>query len=218
MESLDEDQSHQHLLLAIPSRERLQKTLRYMLDEKEFLSPFGLRSLSRHHRAQPYVFDALGEELRVDYVPGESTTTIFGGNSNWRGPIWFPVNFLLIEALERYDHYYGRTFTVECPTGSGTMRTLGEVADFLRKRLASIFLPDPASRRRPCHGGDARYADDPHWRDLVLFYEYFHGDIGRGLGASHQTGWTALVERCIDDVAYRANTRGATQQQPAITR
>jgi hypothetical protein len=203
MAALEDEHTHRHLLLAIPSRERLERVLRYMLDENEFLSPFGVRSLSRHHLDQPYVFDALGEKLRVDYVPGESTTAIFGGNSNWRGPIWFPVNFLLIEALERYDHFYGSTFTVECPTGSGRQCTLAQVADMLRRRLAGIFLPDETTGRRPCHGDDSRYADDPHWRDLVLYYEYFHGDNGRGLGASHQTGWTALVERCIDDVAFR---------------
>ena len=207
MASLGGDQPHHHLLLAIPSRDRLSSVLRYMLDENEFLSPFGVRSLSRRHLEQPYMFDALGDKLRVDYVPGESTTSIFGGNSNWRGPIWFPVNFLLLEALERYDHFYGESFTIECPTGSGQWCTLAEIASILRERLARIFLPDPSTGRRPCHGDDARYAADPHWRDLVLFYEYFHGDSGRGLGASHQTGWTALVERCIDDNAFLKRTR-----------
>jgi hypothetical protein len=144
-------------------------------------------------------------------VPGESTTAIFGGNSNWRGPVWFPVNFLLIEALERYDHYYGASFKIECPTGSGRLCTLAQVAQDLRCRLASIFLPD-GQGRRPCHGEDARYAGDPAWRDLVLFYEYFHGDNGRGLGASHQTGWTALVERCIDDSAFRQSTLRAAME------
>jgi hypothetical protein len=133
-------------------------------------------------------------------VPGESTTGLFGGNSNWRGPIWFPLNYLLVEALERYHHFYGDGFTVEYPTGSGRRATLLEVSRDLSRRLASIFLPDPTGRR-PCHGDDRRYVDDPAWRDLVLFHEYFHGDTGRGLGASHQTGWTALALRCIEDQA-----------------
>jgi hypothetical protein len=132
----------------------------------------------------------------VEYVPGESTTGLFGGNSNWRGPVWFPVNYLLIEALERYHHFYGDTLLVECPTGSGRMMNLGEVAKEISRRLASIFLP-AGENGRPCHGGDTRYADDPHWRDLVLFHEYFHGETGRGVGASHQTGWTALVVNCL---------------------
>jgi mannosylglycerate hydrolase MGH1-like protein len=183
---------HAHRLLAIPSRERLERVLAYVLDEREFLSPFGLRSLSQVHAERPYVFGVNGEEYRVDYVPAESTTRLFGGNSNWRGPIWFPLNFLLVEALERYHHFYGDTLTVELPTGSGRRVTLGEAARELARRLGSIFLPGPGGRR-PVHGDDARYAADPHFRDLVLFYEYFDGDTGRGVGASHQTGWTALV-------------------------
>jgi hypothetical protein len=191
---------HAHFLLAIPSRERLARVLRYVLDEAEFLSPHGVRALSRWHAEHPYIFNAGGAEHRVDYVPGESTTGIFGGNSNWRGPVWFPVNFLLIEALERYHHFYGDDFRVECPVGSGRFLALDEVARELARRLAGLFLPDAAGRR-PCHGEERRYAEDPHWRDLVLFYEYFHGDTGRGVGASHQTGWTALVTRCIEDLA-----------------
>jgi hypothetical protein len=187
-------------LLAIPSRERLLRVLRYVLDEREFLSPYGIRSLSRIHMEKPFVFPMGGQDLRVDYVPGESTTGMFGGNSNWRGPVWFPVNYLLIEALERYHHFYGDTLRVECPTGSGRLMTLHEVALELEKRLTRVFLPD-ASGRRPVHGGDARYADDPYWRDLVLFYEYFHGETGRGIGASHQTGWTAVVARWLEDLA-----------------
>ncbi len=190
--SEDGRRDHHHRLLAIPSRERLVRVLRYVLDEREFLSPYGIRALSRYHQDQPYVFWAGGEEHRVDYVPGESNTGLFGGNSNWRGPIWFPVNYLLIEALERYHHFYGNALQVECPTGSGTMLNLKQVADELSARLTRIFLPDE-SGRRPCHGDDRRYTDDPHCRDLVLYYEYFHGDTGRGVGASHQTGWTALV-------------------------
>jgi len=190
-------QQPDHLLLAIPSRERLQRVLERVLDENEFLSPFGLRALSRAHASDPFVFASGNQELRVDYTPGESNTSMFGGNSNWRGPIWFPVNYLLIEALERYHHFYGDEFQVECPTNSGTWMTLKEVASELSRRLASLFLPD-ATGRRACHGEDSRYANDPHWRDLVLFYEYFHGDTGRGCGASHQTGWTALVTRLLE--------------------
>ena len=191
---------HSHRLLAIPSRERLTRVLRYVLDEAEFLSPYGIRSVSRVHKEHPFVFRFGEEEFRVDYDPAEGTSGLFGGNSNWRGPIWFPMNYLLIEALERYDHFYGGDFTVECPVGSGQMLTLGQVAHELSTRLSRIFLPD-SSGRRPCHDGDARYASDPHWRDLVLFHEYFHGDTGRGVGASHQTGWTSLVVRCLDSIA-----------------
>ncbi len=191
---------HGCCLLAIPSRERLERVLACMLDEKEFLSPYGLRSVSRVHKDHPYVFEADGESLRVDYMPGESTMGLFGGNSNWRGPVWFPVNYLLIEALERYHHFYGDQLRVECPTGSGRRMTLKEVAHELNGRLARLFLPD-ANGRRPCHGEDERFAKDPHWCDLLLFHEYFHGDTGRGLGASHQTGWTALVARCLEDMA-----------------
>jgi hypothetical protein len=198
-------------MLAIPTRERLQRALHYMLDENEFLSPYGLRSVSRCHRDNPYVFRAGNDEHRVDYVPGEGTSYLFGGNSNWRGPIWFPINFLIIEALERYHLFYGERFKVECPVGSGNMMTLQEVANELSRRLSSIFLPNKEGER-PCHGGLAKYAADPHWRDLVLFNEYFHGETGRGLGASHQTGWTALavklLENTIDDPdKQRANRK-----------
>ena len=187
-------------LLAIPTREQLGRALRYMLDEREFLSDYGLRSLSRIHMEHPYILRSDGREYHVGYVPGESDTGLFGGNSNWRGPIWFPVNFLLIEALERYHHYYGDSFTIECPTGSGRTMNLREVARELTARQARLFLPD-ASGRRPCHGPDARYASDPHFKDLVLFYECFHGDTGRGVGASHQTGWTALAAAYIEKMA-----------------
>ena len=195
---------HGHRLLAIPSRERLERVLRYLLDEGEFLSPFGVRSLSRVHREHPYTFRVNGAEYRVDYEPSESRTPLFGGNSNWRGPVWFPINYLLIEALERYHHFYGDALTVECPTGSGRRMNLQEVAHELATRLARLFLRDAAGRR-PCHGDDPRFATDPNWRDLVLFHEYFHGDTGEGLGASHQTGWTALVVRCLEEFA-RART------------
>jgi mannosylglycerate hydrolase MGH1-like protein len=193
------DAEHVHRLLAIPSRDRLERVLRYLLDEDEFLSPFGVRALSRVHGQEPYVFRVNGEEYRVDYEPAESHTGLFGGNSNWRGPIWFPVNYLLIEALERYHHFYGDGMLVECPTGSGHKMNLQEVARELSRRLSSIFVPHGSSGR-PCHDGDTKYAHDEHWKDLVLFYEYFHGDTGRGVGASHQTGWTALVTRCIENV------------------
>jgi hypothetical protein len=195
-----EPREHTHRLLAIPSRERLVRVLGYLLDEAEFLSPYGVRALSRFHKDHPYVVQLGGQEHRVEYVPGESNTHLFGGNSNWRGPIWFPVNYLIVEALERYHYFYGETLRVECPTGSGQWMNLKQVAGELAMRLTRLFVPDEAGHR-PCHGGDRRYADDPHWRDLVLFYEYFHGDSGRGVGASHQTGWTALVASLLHDVA-----------------
>ncbi|HUB06436.1 MAG TPA: glucosidase [Myxococcales bacterium] len=188
--------AHAHRLLAIPSRERLERVLRYVLDEREFLSPHGVRSMSRWHRDHPYVFPVDGGEARVDYEPAESTTALFGGNSNWRGPVWFPINYLLIEALDRYHHFYGDGLRVECPTGSGRLMNLHEVAQELAARLVNLFLPD-ASGRRACHGDDPRFASDPAWKELLLFHEYFDGETGRGLGASHQTGWTALVTRCL---------------------
>jgi hypothetical protein len=197
-------------LLAVPSRERLVSTLRYMLDENEFLSPYGIRSVSAVHREHPYVLHANGTEYRVAYDPGESTTYLFGGNSNWRGPIWMPLNWLLVEALERYHHFYGDSLQVEFPTGSGRMADLGTVARDLAARLANLFLPD-AEGRRPCHGEDLRYATDPAWSGLVLFHEYFHGDTGRGLGASHQTGWTALAVMCIEEVARRREDEHRTE-------
>ncbi|HVP09895.1 MAG TPA: glucosidase [Phycisphaerae bacterium] len=193
-------------LLAIPSRARLERVLRYMLDENEMLSPYGVRSLSRIHRERPYEFRAGAETHLVSYVPGDSDSAMFGGNSNWRGPIWLPVNYLLIEALERYHYFYGDALRVECPTGSGRLMNLRQVAQELAMRLCRLFLPDSAGQR-PCNGGDVRYATDPHWRELLLFNEYFHGDNGRGLGASHQTGWTALVTRCLEDLAAQRRER-----------
>jgi hypothetical protein len=201
MDSAGEEHVHGHRLLAIPTKERLERLLKYVLDENEFLSPYGIRSVSKYHEKHPYIFNVDGMEHRVDYDPGESSTGQFGGNSNWRGPIWFPINYLIVEALERYDHFYGDTLKVECPTGSGNWMNLKQVADELSRRLGSIFLPD-AQGRRPVHGEDQRYTADPHWKDLVLFYEYFHGDNGRGVGASHQTGWTALVTRCLEGIAH----------------
>jgi hypothetical protein len=189
-----------HRLLAIPSRERLERVLQHLFDESEFLSPYGIRSLSRVHGEKPFILNSNGNEYRVEYVPGESNTAIFGGNSNWRGPIWFPVNYLLVEALERYHHFYGDSLKVELPTGSGHRVTLKQAARELSTRLARIFLRE-GSGTRPCHGLDQRFASDPHWRDLVLFHEYFHGETGCGLGASHQTGWTALAVRFVETVA-----------------
>ena len=187
-----ERDGERHLLLAIPPRERLERILAYLLDEEEFLAPHGVRSVSRVHAREPFVLRVDGQEHRVDYAPGESNTGLFGGNSNWRGPIWFPVNFLIVEALERYHHFYGDDLLVEFPKGSGRKATLDVVARELVARLTALFLPGEEGHR-PVHGGELRYRDDPHWRELVLFYEYFHGDDGRGIGASHQTGWTALV-------------------------
>jgi hypothetical protein len=187
-------------LLAIPNQERLLRLLSVMLDEEEFLSDYGIRSLSKCHKDNPYAFEAGGQTYTVSYAPGESETLLFGGNSNWRGPIWFPTNYLIIEALERYDRYYGGSLKVEFPTGSGQSATLGQVAQDLARRLVSIFLPD-AGGYRPCHGQESAYAENPHWRDLILFYEYFHGDDGRGVGASHQTGWTALVVKLMESLA-----------------
>lgn len=167
-----------------------------MLDESEFLSNYGIRALSRYHSDHPYVFQLGREAYRVSYEPGESTTGLFGGNANWRGPIWMPVNALLVQALRKMDGYYGNEFTVECPTGSGRWLNLWEVSGEISRRLASIFLKD-ASGRRPIYGATEKFQSDPHWRDLILFYEYFHGDNGAGLGASHQTGWTGLIAQII---------------------
>jgi len=196
----NEEGCHQRRLLAIPTRDRLVRVLRYLLDENEFLSEYGIRSVSKSHGEQPYCLKVDGLEWCIDYVPAESDTALFGGNSNWRGPIWLPMNYLLIEALERYHHFYGNTLLVECPTGSGKEMNLQEVATELASRLSRMFLRDRKGRR-PCHGGEWRFKEDPHWKDLVLFHEYFHGDSGKGLGASHQTGWTALVTRLIEDLA-----------------
>ena len=184
-------------ILAIPTRERLEKILRYLLDESEFLSPHGIRSLSKFHAEHPYVFHTGSSEHRVDYIPGESNTRAFGGNSNWRGPVWFPINYLIIEALERYGHFYGSELQVEYPTGSGNLMDLKSIAAELSQRHTRLFLADKDGRR-PCHGESTQYTEDPHWQDLVLFYEYFHGETGRGCGASHQTGWSALVTRMLD--------------------
>jgi Glycosyl hydrolase family 63 C-terminal domain len=183
-------------LLSVVSAERLQRVLQYMLDEEEFLSPYGVRALSRYHKDRPYLLGVDGREHRVDYEPGESETGLFGGNSNWRGPIWFPVNYLLIESLQKFHHYFGDDVKVECPTGSGQMLTLAEVATELSRRLSCLFLRNHDGRR-PVFGDVERFHQNPNWRDLVPFYEYFHGDTGRGVGASHQTGWTGLVAKLL---------------------
>ena len=179
---------------AILNETNLRRVLAKMLDENEFLSPYGIRSLSRYHAEHPYVFSIGGQEYRMDYLPAESNTGMFGGNSNWRGPIWMPVNGLIIRALLQYYIYYGDDFRVECPTGSGRQMTLYQVAEELSHRTHNIFLHDK-DERRPVYGGTRKFQEDPHWRDLVLFYEYFHGDNGAGLGASHQTGWTGIIAR-----------------------
>ena len=194
--SIDNKMGHTHRLLAVPTKERLARMLRYLLDEREFLSPYGIRSLSKIHLTEPYIFRADGMDYRVDYVPGEGNTHLFGGNSNWRGPIWFPINYLIVEALERYHHFYGDDFKVECPTGSGNVMNLQKVADEIAHRLVSLFLEEKDGKRS-CHGQIELYSSDPNWKDLVLFYEYFHGETGRGCGASHQTGWTGIIARML---------------------
>jgi hypothetical protein len=183
-------------MLSVVNEEKLRRILARMLDEERFLSPYGIRALSRYHLEHPYRFGVHGEELIVQYLPGESNTGMFGGNSNWRGPIWMPVNALLVRSLLTYYQYYGDAFKVECPTGSGVWMTLYEVAHEITKRLAAIFVRNEAGQR-PVYGGTTKFQDDPHWRDYILFYEYFHGDNGAGLGAGHQTGWTGVVARLM---------------------
>jgi len=189
-------------LLSIVDRDKLRRVLRYMLDESEFLSPYGIRAVSRYHKDHPYMLRLSGAEHRLDYEPGESSTGLFGGNSNWRGPIWFPVNFLLIESLQKFHHYLGNDYKVECPTGSGRFLTLWEIAEEISRRLAGVFLRD-VNGVRAVHGSSATFQTDPHWKDLILFYEYFHGDDGRGVGASHQTGWTGLVAKLLQQTGER---------------
>jgi mannosylglycerate hydrolase MGH1-like protein len=191
-------------LLSLVKGERLARVLRCMLDENEFLSPHGIRALSCYHRDHPYVFSVNGNEHRVGYEPGESTTAVFGGNSNWRGPVWFPVNYLLIESLQKFDHFFGRSFRVEYPTGSDRWLRLRDVAGELSRRLTGIFLRGPDGR--PVYAGMEKFQTDPYWRDLVLFYEHFHGDTGAGIGASHQTGWTGLVANLLQQSAEGARS------------
>jgi hypothetical protein len=203
-------------LLSILDATRLRRVLAIMLDEREFLSPYGIRAVSRAHRERPYVLSVDGMEYRVDYEPAESTNGLFGGNSNWRGPIWFPINFLIVEALQKFHHYFGDSFLIECPTGSGRMMNLWEVSQEISRRLTSIFLRD-GEGRRPVFGSVDRFQHDPLWNDLIAFHEYFHGDTGAGVGASHQTGWTALVAKMlqqsgVDDESHRRVARTAQQR------
>jgi len=195
-------------LLAIASRDKLKSILQKMLDESEFFSSYGIRALSRFHAEHPYIFDVNGCQFRVDYEPAESSSGLFGGNSNWRGPIWFPVNFLLIESLQKFHSYLGDDFQLECPTGSGKKMTLREIALELSQRLMRIFLKD-SSGKRPVYGATSKFQNDPHWQNLILFYEYFHGDNGAGIGASHQTGWTGLVANLIQECGeYKTQYHG----------
>jgi hypothetical protein len=195
--------------------EQLRRILKVMLDENEFLSPYGIRAVSRIHRDHPYILEANGSEYRVDYEPAESSTGLFGGNSNWRGPIWFPVNFLLIESLQKFHHYLGDEFKIECPTGSGQMMSLWEVAAELSRRMTRIFLKGPDGRR-PVHGTNRQYHEDPNWEDLILFYEYFHGDNGSGVGASHQTGWTGVVAKLLQQSGERVSAGSETRELESV--
>jgi len=204
-------------MLSVFNEEKLRRVLARMLDESEFLSPYGIRALSRHHQEHPFVFHHAGQEFRVDYLPGDSNTGMFGGNSNWRGPIWMPVNIILIRALYQLYAYYGETFTVECPSGSGQTMNLFEVAQELSNRLTRIFLPD-SNGRRPVYGGTEKFQTDPYWKDYILFYEYFHGDNGSGIGASHQTGWTGCIARVIQTMGdlTKETLLGANVEMAAI--
>ena len=183
-------------LLSLLRGSRMKKLLKRMLDENEFLSPYGIRSLSKYYKDNPYTFRLDGEHFTVQYSPAESETGMFGGNSNWRGPVWFPVNFLIIESLQRFHHYYGDDFRIECPAGSGNFTSLKNVSEELTGRLTSIFLP-AENNTRPVYGDESIFNHDPFFKDFILFYEYFNGDNGKGLGASHQTGWTGLIAKLI---------------------
>jgi hypothetical protein len=184
------------LLGSVLNEANLRRVLKIMLDEDEFLSPFGIRAVSRIHLEHPYTYRAGEQEHRVSYLPGDSDNAMFGGNSNWRGPIWMPVNMLILRALLQYYLYYGNAFTIECPTGSGKQMNLYEVAEEIGRRLGAIFLEDEQARR-PVHGASRKFQEDPHWKGYPLFYEYFHGDTGAGVGASHQTGWTGAIARIM---------------------
>lgn len=206
-------------LLALAPPDKLRSMLRYLLDEAEFFSPHGIRSVSKFHQQHPYILKVNGQEYRVDYEPAESRGAMFGGNSNWRGPVWFPINFLLIESLQKFHHYFGDDFKVECPTGSGQMMTLKEVAIELSRRLMQIFLLDE-SGQRPAYGGTEKFQTDPNWRDLIIFNEYFNGDNGAGVGASHQTGWTGLVAKLIGQHAEHGQKPkpDEVEQQPQLVK
>ena len=183
-------------IIALLKPDRLRRIMAKMLDENEFLGPHGIRSISKFHEQHPYVLQAGGQEYRVDYLPAESNTGMFGGNSNWRGPVWMPMNIMIIRALQQFYLYYGDNFKIECPTGSGQMKNLFEVSKEIANRLITTFTRDEQGRR-PVYGGSEKFQTDPHWRDYILFYEYFHADNGAGLGASHQTGWTGAVAKAI---------------------
>jgi hypothetical protein len=208
-------------LFAVCNKKKVERILAYMLDENEFFGAYGIRSLSKYHLEHPFMLKVEGSEYRVDYLTAESKSGMFGGNSNWRGPVWMPMNALLIRGLLNLYQFYGDDFKVECPTGSGTYLTLFEVAKEIARRLSSIFLRD-ASGRRPVYGGARKFQEDPHWKDYILFYEYFHGDNGAGLGASHQTGWTGLIARSLDIFARmtpaRALETGRAQILAEMTR
>ncbi len=199
-----------NLILGLVRPDQLRRMLAAMLDEDEFLSPYGVRSVSRSHKDHPMVLNLAGQEYRLDYEPGESRTELFGGNSNWRGPIWMPVNFLILLALQQYHVYYGEDFKVECPTRSGNTMNLEQVAQELERRLARIFLLD-GNGRRAVFGSCELFNTDPNWRDLIPFHEYFHGDTGRGCGASHQTGWTGLIAQVLISMG---EDRGGGDQPP----
>jgi hypothetical protein len=206
----------QRHLLSLLRGHRMKCLLRRMLDETEFLSDFGVRAISRHHLEHPYEFRANGNTMRVSYQPAESNSGLFGGNSNWRGPIWMPVNYLLIESLQKFRHYYGDDFKVECPTGSGQFLTINEIADELSRRLARLFLKGEDGQR-PVLKYHPKLATDPHFRDYVLFHEYFHGDTGRGVGASHQTGWTGLVAKLLQPRGETPGPKGKNKRVAAET-
>jgi hypothetical protein len=217
MACMETEGHKQRRLFSIVDRQQLERILAVMLDENEFFSPHGIRGLSRYHKAHPYMLDVAGVNHQVDYEPAESTTGLFGGNSNWRGPVWFPVNYLLVHALRRFHSYYHESLRVECPTGSGKLMNLDEVADELSRRLISTFQRD-AQGRRPVFGVNEKFQSDPHWRDYVPFHEYFHGDTGAGVGASHQTGWTALVTRMIDELASKQKLAPAPTAKHSLSR
>jgi hypothetical protein len=200
-------------LLSVCNKEKLERILVYLLDENEFFGPYGIRSVSRYHLEHPFVFHLGGQEYKVQYLPAESDTGMFGGNSNWRGPVWMPVNFLLVRSLLNLYQFYGNDFKAECPKGSGKQLTLFEIAKEISRRLASVFIRD-ADGKRPVYGGTSKFQEDPYWKDHILFYEYFHGDNGAGLGANHQTGWTGLIARGLD-VFHRAEPADFLQMSRA---
>jgi len=204
-------------LLSIVDQRKLRRILQVMLDVSEFLSPHGVCAISRSHREHPYILNVDGSEHRADYDPAESRTGLFGGNSNWRGPVWFPLNYLLIESLQKFHHYFGDAFRVECPTGSGRHLTLWEVSQEISRRLYRTFLRDERGRR-PVYGDWEKFQGDQHWRDLLLFFEYFHGDTGRGLGASHQTGWTGLVAKMLQQSGERVGVALSADAARTATR